>query len=67
MSKKAVFIIDLEGNIKVPSIEGLGNQCVDWLNPLEKRLGIADESTRKLTDEFNESRSCSGTDEIEIG
>ena len=54
MSKKVVFKVDNEGNIHIDDVNGYGSSCKDFTKSLEDRLGGADESTRKLTEEFDE-------------
>jgi hypothetical protein len=49
------FIINNEGNILVEKVEGYGSSCLEVTRNLEKALGKADESSRKLTAEFNNS------------
>ncbi len=54
MSKKIVFKIDKQGNVKIESVEGYGDGCLDFTKFIERELGKSDEQSRKLTDEFNE-------------
>ena len=54
MSKKVVFKVDKEGNIGIDEVHGYGSACKDFTKSLEDRLGGADESSRKLTSEFDE-------------
>lgn len=54
MSKKVVFKIDKDGNVKIDEINGYGSGCADLTKFMEKRLGQPMESTRKFTEEYNE-------------
>jgi hypothetical protein len=55
MSKLIEFSIDTEGNVKIDKLEGYGSGCLETTKFLENALGEVDESSRKLTDEINES------------
>jgi len=52
--KYGEFTIDKEGNLSIDKLEGFGEGCADFTAPLEKRMGIPDESSRKFTEEYNE-------------
>jgi hypothetical protein len=54
MSKKIVFKVDKNGNALIESVEGFGHTCLDATKFLEHALGSADESSRRLTQEYNE-------------
>jgi hypothetical protein len=65
MSKNITFIIDKDGNVKVDKVEGYGSGCLEATKLIEERLGGAEESTRNLTEEYNEPIE-NGGNEIEI-
>jgi hypothetical protein len=65
MSKNVTFIIDNNGNVKIDKVEGYGSSCLDATKFLEERLGGVEESTRELTEEYNEPITGSAG-EIEI-
>jgi hypothetical protein len=54
MSKKIVFRVGKDGNVSITKLEGYGEACLDATKMLERALGSADESTRKMTDEYND-------------
>jgi hypothetical protein len=54
MSKKIVFKVGKDGNAQIESVEGFGFTCLDATKFLEHALGAADESSRRLTDEYNQ-------------
>jgi len=54
MSKKIVFKINKNGDVVIDKVEGYGSSCLDATKLLERKIGLADESTRKLTSEFEE-------------
>lgn len=64
MSKKIVFKINKEGNAVIDQVEGFGSACVDATKFLERALGQADESSRLLTDEYNEPVKSSDLEHI---
>ena len=49
-----VFRVSPDGNVSVDEIEGFGSACLDATKLLEQALGKADESTRKLTEEYEQ-------------
>jgi GTP cyclohydrolase III len=55
MSKKIVFKIGKDGDVKIESLEGYGSSCMDATSMLERALGKADESTRKMTHEYSDA------------
>lgn len=57
MSKKVVFKISPDGNVAIDSVEGYGDTCKDFTKFIEKALGTPDESTRKMTDEYEKDIS----------
>jgi hypothetical protein len=65
MSKQIVFSINKEGNVTINKIEGYGSSCLETTKFLEKRLGIADESSRQFTDEYEKPTSCQASEHIE--
>lgn len=52
--KKLEFVIDRKGNIKQVAATGFGSKCLEATSNLERRLGVVDESSRQMTEEFNE-------------
>jgi len=64
MSKKLTFKIDKEGNVKIENVEGYGSSCLDATKFIEGALGVADESSRKLTEEYHGTVSITDTDHI---
>lgn len=54
MSKKIVFKINKDGDVIVDSVEGYGSSCLEATKMIEQALGKSDESTRQLTEEYNE-------------
>ena len=64
MSKKIVFKIGKNGDVSIDEMTGYAAGCVDASSVLEKRLGEADESSRKLTEEYNEPLSLDNEEHI---
>jgi hypothetical protein len=64
MSKKIVFKIGKDGNAAIEHVEGFGSSCMDATKFLERALGTADESSRKLTGEYNEPVQLEETEHI---
>jgi GTP cyclohydrolase III len=54
MSKKIVFKISKDGDVLVDKVEGYGSTCLEATKFIEKALGKADESTRRMTEEYDE-------------
>jgi hypothetical protein len=54
MSKRIEFKIDVNGGVKVDKVCGMGSDCLSFTKSLEDRLGGVDESSREMTEEFNE-------------
>jgi hypothetical protein len=65
MSKKIVFKIGKDGNVSITNLEGYGDSCLETTKMLERALGTADESTRKMTDEYTEGCSHEMLGQIE--
>lgn len=55
MARIRVFIDGKTGNSKIVGVSGAGDQCLEVTKNFEARLGVADESTRQLTEEFYEN------------
>lgn len=53
MSKKIVFKIDKEGNVKIDEVTGFGGDCKNFTELLENSLGKVDEGSRNYTDEYH--------------
>jgi hypothetical protein len=64
MSKKIVFKINKNGDVAIDEMTGYASGCVDASAALEKRLGQADESSRRLTEEYNEPLSLDNEEHI---
>lgn len=48
------FTIDASGDhIQIDSVCGYGDQCLEKTKPIENKLGVVDETTRQLTEEFH--------------
>jgi len=54
MSKKIVFKISKDGDVLIDKVEGYGSTCLEATKFIEKALGRADESTRRMTEEYEE-------------
>ena len=65
MSKKIIFRVGKDGDVSITKLEGYGDACLDTTKMLERALGVADESSRKMTDEYNEGIKYEMTGEIE--
>jgi hypothetical protein len=59
MSKKITFRIGKDGNASIENVEGFGTSCMDATRFLEHALGNVDESSRKMTDEYNKPSEVS--------
>lgn len=64
MSKKIVFKISNSGDVSISEMHGYGSGCLDSSAILEKRLGVADESSRVITDEYNEPVTTDNSERI---
>lgn len=64
MSKKIVFKINKDGGVAIDTVEGYGSSCLDTTRALERALGGVDESSRKLTEEYNEPVSSDTQEHI---
>jgi hypothetical protein len=60
MSKKIVFKVSKDGNASIENVEGFGSSCMDATRFIEYALGSADETSRRLTEEYNEPVEVSG-------
>ena len=65
MSKKIIFHVGKDGNVSITKLEGYGDACLETTKMLERALGKADESSRVMTDEFNDSISHEMIGQIE--
>jgi len=65
MSKKIQFKISKDGNVSLDKLEGYGEGCLDVTKFLEKSLGKADESSRMMTDEYNEPQCLAQSEKIQ--
>ncbi len=52
MSKEVTFIIGKEGEVRIDKLEGYGSGCLEATELLEKRLGGVDNSSRRMTEEY---------------
>ena len=64
MSKKIVFKINNEGNVSIDKVEGYGSSCLEATGLLERALGKAEESSRKLTDEYNDPTATDNSEHV---
>ena len=53
MSKKIIFKINREGEVLIDKLTGYGKGCKEITKILADALGEVDESTRKLTEEYD--------------
>ena len=67
MSRKAEFRINKDGNLQVVKLEGFGSGCMKFTEGLERGVGQADESTRKMTDEYDKPVKQGTDDYQQIG
>jgi hypothetical protein len=65
MSKKIIFKINKNGDVLIDKVEGYGSECLQATKFIEGRLGSADESSRKLTSEFEELPPTEMTEVVE--
>jgi len=52
MPSQVNIMIDKKGNASIVNVSGLGMTCMNATAKLEKILGVVDESSRELTDNF---------------
>ena len=64
MSKKIVFKITKDGDVVVDKVEGYGSSCLEATKFIEKALGKADESTRRMTEEYEDTVSVDNSERI---
>ena len=64
MSKKIVFKITKDGDVVVDKVEGYGSSCLEATKFIEKALGKADESTRRMTEEYEEPIKVDNSERI---
>jgi hypothetical protein len=64
MSKKIVFKITKDGDVVVDKVEGYGSSCLEATKFIEKALGKADESTRRMTEEYEEPLRVDNSERI---
>jgi len=65
MSKKITFRVGKDGQVSITKLEGYGDACLDATKMLERALGKADESSRKMTEEYNEGTTHEIVGQIE--
>jgi hypothetical protein len=65
MSKKIIFHVGKDGNVSITKLEGYGDACLETTKMLERALGKADESSRVMTDEYNDGISHEMVGQIE--
>ena len=61
-----VFKINNNGDVSLDKVEGYGASCMDATKLIERALGKADESTRTLTEEYNDAISQSESESIQL-
>jgi hypothetical protein len=66
MSKKIVFKINKEGNVVIDKVEGYGSSCMDATKLIERRIGLSDESSRSMTDEYLEPAETAAEEHIHL-
>jgi hypothetical protein len=66
MSKQITFVIGKEGDVRIAGVEGYGSGCLDATRLIEERLGGVDNSSRELTEEYNEPLENDSEGQIEI-
>jgi hypothetical protein len=66
MSKKIVFKINNDGNVAIDKVEGYGSSCLDATKLIERKLGLADESSRSMTDEYLEPVENEAEEHIQL-
>jgi hypothetical protein len=64
MSKKIVFKINQNGDILIDKVEGYGSSCLEATKDIEKALGKVNESSRKMTHEYEEPVSCDNSQRV---
>jgi hypothetical protein len=62
--KKLSFKVDKEGNVQILNVEGYGQNCLAATELIEKALGIVNEKSRELTDEYNKPVSSDNHEQI---
>lgn len=65
MSKKIIFKISKDGDVLIDKVEGYGSTCLEATKFIEKALGRADESTRRMTEEYEETLKADNTHRIQ--
>lgn len=64
MSKKIVFKISKDGDVRIDQLEGYGSDCMNATKMLERALGNADESSRNMTSEYFNEVEQSATERL---
>jgi hypothetical protein len=65
MSKQIIFKISKNGDVLIDKVEGYGSSCLEATKFIEKSLGLADESTRRMTEEYEEPISLEIDEHLE--
>jgi hypothetical protein len=65
MSKKIVFKISKDGDVLLDKVEGYGSNCLEATRSIERALGLADEHSRRLTEEYNDPVALDQSEHIE--
>ena len=66
MSKKMVFKINNNGDVSLDKVEGYGSACLEATKMIERALGKSDESSRTLTEEYNDAIGHSESESIQM-
>jgi GTP cyclohydrolase III len=64
MSKQIVFKVNNEGHVTIDKLEGYGSGCLDATKMLERALGMVDESSRKMTHEYDKDLTVDNAEHI---
>jgi hypothetical protein len=64
MSKKIIFKISKDGNVAIDKVEGFGSSCLDATKLIERSLGLTDENSRRITEEYDEPISLDAAEYI---
>ena len=64
MSKKIVFKITKDGDVVIDKVEGYGSSCLEATKFIERALGKADESTRRMTEEYEDTVRVDNSERI---
>jgi hypothetical protein len=66
MSKQIIFRINNNGDVTLDKVEGYGSGCIEATKAIERALGKSDESSRRTTEEYEESLVLEETESISL-